>query len=228
MIARYFGLPGCGKTTTLTKLAMDAVKSGKYKYVYANVHLKVEGVAYVPFNYFGTYEMCDCIYFVDEATINCGDRDWKGFGKDKIKYLMEHRHHGCDVVFFSQEADGMDKKIRSITDRVFYVYKTFWSGHWMSKVVRVPYPICWPDGKNDSGENAGRILMGYIKPPLLNRIFAKRVWRQKYYPYFDSWECERLTPLPDTVKPYAVTVCEAEPASGPAEADETASQVSVA
>ena len=214
MIARVFGLPGSGKTTMLAMWAYDAVRSGRYKNVYANVHLKIEGVACVPFDMFGTYELRDCIYFVDEATINCGDRDWKGFSKAKIQYLMEHRHHNCDVVFFSQEADGMDKKIRSITDRVYYVYKGFWTGRWISTVVRVPYTICWPSGKNDSGENAGRILMGYIKPPLLNRIFAKRVRRAKYYPYFDSWECVELPALPESVKPYSVTACEPEAASG--------------
>ena len=214
MISRVFGLPGSGKTTMLAMWALQAVKSGKYKHVYANVHLTIEGVAYVPFDMFGTYEMRDCIYFVDEATINCGDRDWKGFSKAKIKYMMEHRHHYCDVVFFSQEADGMDKKIRSITDRVYYVYKGFWMGHWVSKAVKVPYTICWPDGKNDSGENAGRILMGYVRPPLLNRIFAKWIYRKKYYPYFDSWECERLPDLPASVIPYGVTACETESASG--------------
>lgn len=214
MIARYFGLPGCGKTTTLTMLALDAVRSGKYKNVYANVHLKIEGVTYVPFDCFGKYELREGIYFVDEATINAGDRDWKGFGKDKIKYLMEHRHHFLDVVFFSQEADGMDKKIRAITDRVYYVYKTFWTGHWVSKAVRVPYKVCWPNGNNDGGENAGRILMGYVKPPFLNRLFANIIWRSKYYEFFDSWECERLPDLPDTYKPYSVTACETESASG--------------
>lgn len=226
MIARVFGLPGSGKTTMLAMWALQAVKSGRYKNVYANVHLAIVGVAYVPFDMFGTFELRDCIYFVDEATINCGDRDWKGFSKSKIKYLMEHRHHNCDVVFFSQEADGMDKKIRSITDRVYYVYKTFWTGRWVSKAVRVPYTICWPTGKNDSGENAGRILMGYIKPPLLNRIFAKRIYRKQYYQYFDSWECVRLPELPNSVKPYGMTACESETASGQPLAELASCQVS--
>lgn len=214
MIGRVFGLPGSGKTTLLAMWALQAVKSKKYKNVYANVHLKIDGVAYVPFDMFGSYELRDCIYFVDEATVNCGDRDWKGFGKNKIQYLMEHRHHNCDVIFFSQEADGMDKKIRSITDRVYYVYKGFWTKGFVSKVVRVPYTICWPNGKNDGGENAGRILMGYVKPPLLHRIFAKRVFRKKIYKYFDSWECVRLPELPEEVRPYGVTACETESARG--------------
>ena len=194
-VSRYFGLPGCGKTTVLAMLAMRAIDSGRYKNVYANVHLNIPGVTYVPFSCFGTYELCDGVYFVDEATIVCGDRDYKNFGQNKIAYAMEHRHHRLDLVFFSQEADGMDKKLRSITDRVYFVQKGFWTGKWVSSVYRVPYTIIWPDGDGD-GENAGRILMGYVKPPWYCRLFAMRLYRPKYYQYFDSWECEKLPPLP--------------------------------
>lgn len=194
-VSRYFGLPGCGKTTMLAKLAYDAIRSGKYNHVYSNVHLAVPGVQYVPFEYFGTYEISDGLYLVDEATINAGDRDYKAFGRHKMRALMEHRHANLDIVFFSQEADGMDKKIRSITDRVYYVRKSRLNPNW-TYVYRVPYKIIWPDGKSDGGENAGRILMGYVRPPLSSRIFALRFSRKKYYPYFDSWERDPLPPLP--------------------------------
>ncbi len=201
-VERYFGLPGCGKTTFLAYLALRAVKGKKYKNVYANVHLKIPGVTYIPFREcFGTYELRDCIYFIDEATVNCGDRDYKNFSQKMIQYTMEHRHHCCDLVFFSQEADGMDKKIRSITDRIYFVYKGIFTRGFISSAVRVPYKILWPDGDHD-GENAGRILMGYVRPPFLNRLFAKRLFRPKYYKYFDSWECDRLPDLPDKFMAY--------------------------
>lgn len=200
-ISRYFGLPGCGKTTVLAMLALQAVKSKRYKNVYANVHLKIPGVTYLPFDCFGVFEIREAIYFVDEATINCGDRDYKNFTKNKIAYAMEHRHHFLDIVFFSQEADGMDKKLRSITDRVYFVSKGVFTRGFISSVYRVPYKILWPDGEGD-GENAGRILMGYVKPPWYSRLFARRVIRPLYYKYFDSWECEQLPPIPDKYKPY--------------------------
>lgn len=225
-VSRYFGLPGCGKTTVLTMLAYRAVKSKRYKNVYANVHLKIPGVTYLPFSTFGKYEIREGIYFVDEATVNCGDRDYKNFGQHKIQYAMEHRHHFLDLVFFSQEADGMDKKLRSITDRCFYVAKGIITRPWITSVYRVPYKVLWPDG-DTNGENAGRILMGYVKPPIWNRILAQRVFRPRWYKYFDSWECERLPDLPDKYQPYvaakaATTACEPEAACGGAdEADDS-------
>lgn len=200
-ISRYFGLPGCGKTTVLAMLAYQAVNSKRYTNVYANVHLKIPGVTYLPFSCFGEYEIREGIYFVDEATINCGDRDYKNFGMAKLAYSMEHRHHFLDIVFFSQEADGLDKKLRSITDRCYYVSKGFLTRGFMSSVYRVPYKVLWPDG-DVNGENAGRILMGYVKPPFFNRLFARRVFRPRWYKYFDSWECVQLPPIPEQYQPY--------------------------
>ena len=46
-VSLYFGLPGCGKTTMLTKLALDGVRSGRYLHVYTNVSLTVPGVTII-------------------------------------------------------------------------------------------------------------------------------------------------------------------------------------
>lgn len=201
-VFRFFGLPGCGKTTVLTMFAYKFRK--KYSFVYSNVHLNMPWVIYVPFEKFGEYELMDGIYLVDEATINCGDRDYKSFSKSKMKYAMEHRHHKLDIMFFSQEADGIDKKLRSITDRCYYVKKGFWTRNWLTSVYRVPYKVLWPDGEHNGGENAGRILMGYIKPPWWSRLFAIRVFRPRWYKYFDSWECDRMKPLEDVPVSYTM------------------------
>lgn len=199
-VFRFFGLPGCGKTTVLARFAYKLRK--RYRFVYSNVHLNIPDVIYVPFDKFGEYELMDGVYLVDEATVNCGDRDYKNFSKAKLKYAMEHRHHRLDIFLFSQEPDGTDKKLRSITDRCFYVKKGFWTRSWLTSVYRVPYKVLWPNGEHDGGENAGRILMGYVKPPWWSRLFAIRVIRPRWYKYFDSWECDRMKPLPDAGDDY--------------------------
>ena len=51
-VERYFGLPGCGKTTTLAMRAVKAIHSGRYKNVYSNVYLSVHGVTVIPFEFF--------------------------------------------------------------------------------------------------------------------------------------------------------------------------------
>lgn len=201
-VSRYFGLPGCGKTTILTYLALQGVKSGVYKHVYSNVEsLHVHGCTYVPFDLFGKYDFRDCLLLVDEAMIECGDRDYKSFSKEKIRAFVMHRHKNSDIVLFSQEPDGIDKKIRSITDRMYYVKKPVLTGKWISKIYKIPYGLVWPS-ENSNGENLGKIVMGYKKPPLLAALFCKRIYRPKLYKYFDSFEDYNSLPLPESFQPY--------------------------
>lgn len=201
MISRYFGLPGCGKTTTLAMLALGAVTSGKYKYVYSNVHLEIPGVIYIPFDVLGRYEVRECCILIDEATVYIGDRDFKDLPKKRLEYFVEHRHHFCDIILFSQDPDGVDKKVRHLTESMYYVKKGIFLGKWITNIYRIPYGIVWPD-ENSNGENLGKIVMGYMKPPFLSKLFARRILRSKYYKYFDSWEAQQLDPLPDIYKPY--------------------------
>lgn len=200
-ISLYFGLPGCGKTTWLTKLALDAVRKGKYCHVYANVHLKVPGVTYIDNECIGQFELENCLLLIDEATLFADSRAYKEFSKGRLEYFLEHRHRCADIVLFTQQWDGVDRKIRVITDRVFYVYKGFFLGRWISSCWLVPYGILFPDPKK-TGEKLGEIIQGYSKPGLLTRIFARRIFRPKYYPYFDSWELDKLPPLPVKYRPF--------------------------
>lgn len=197
-VIRYFGLPGCGKTTILTSLALAASNSTRYLNIYSNVPLAIPGVIYIPFDFFGTYELHDGLLLIDEATIECGDRDHKNFSKEKLKEFMMHRHKNLDIVCFSQEPNGIDKKIRSITDRMYYVKKGLFLGKWISTIYKIPYDVAFPE----SGDHIGDIIMGYKRPPLLARLFAKRIYRPKYYKYFDSWECDVLPELPAEYVPF--------------------------
>lgn len=203
-VSRYFGLPGCGKTTVLSMLALQAVRSRRYLHVYGNVHLNLPGYTYVPFDCFGRFDLTNCLLLVDEATIECGDRDYKSFSKEKLAAFMMHRHDNMDICLFSQTADGTDKKIRDITDRMYYIKKGLFLGKWISTIYKVPFKVLWPSSENNGGENAGRILMGYVKPSFLEWLFARRVYRPLYYKYFDSWERIERPALPSIYKPIPV------------------------
>lgn len=199
-VSLYFGLPGSGKTTVLAKLAYDAVKRGKYEYVFTNVHLNIPGVTIIDNECIGKYELHDCLLLIDEATLFADSRDYKKFDKGRLEYFLEHRHRNADIILFTQQWDGVDKKIRVITDRVYYVYKGFLTKKWISSYYRIPYGIVIPDPKR-GGDKLGEIVQGYSKPPWYIRLFARRIYRPRYYKYYDSWELDPLPPLPPTYEP---------------------------
>lgn len=210
MVCLYFGLPGAGKTTVLTSIALKFSQPySKYKHVYHNVHsLKVPGSTYIDNECIGKYDLDDSLILIDEAQLFADNRDYMKFPKYLKEFFFGHRHDHVDIFLFSQQWDATDKKIRSITDHVYYIYKGKITGHWISSYYRIPYGIIIPDGKKDgSGSTLGEIIQGYCKPPLLTRIFAHRLYRPKMYQYFDSFEkITERPPLPDKYQPIPFTV----------------------
>lgn len=206
----FFGLPGCGKTTLFTKFALNAVRSRKYANVYGNVPLKIFGYTYVDNDCIGKYCLEHGLVLIDEATLYADSRDFKNFKKEQLTYFLEHRHFNVDIILFTQQWDGLDRKIRVITDRCYYVYKPFILGKWFTKYYRIPYGIIIPDPKKDQ-QKLGEIVQGYCKPNFFIRLFAPVLFRPKYYKYFDSWiRPEGFNPLPSKYHAYV----EADPFSG--------------
>lgn len=197
-VSLYFGLPGCGKTTILSYEALKAVKGVKYDNVWSNVELNIPGVTYITNEVIGTYELRDGLLLIDEATLFADSRDFKNFSKGRLEYFLKHRHRNVDIILFTQQWDGVDRKIRVITDRVYYVKKGFFTGRWFSTIWKIPYKVMFP---NEDGDRAGEIIMGYVKPPFFVRLFAKRVFRPPLYKYFDSWELDPLPDLPASFQP---------------------------
>lgn len=203
-ISLYFGLPGCGKTTLLTKRALNAVKSKRYKNVYTNIGLTIPGVTYIDNECIGKYNLENALLLVDEATLFADSRAYKEFDKGKLSYFLTHRHYNVDIELYTQQWDGVDRKIRVITDRVYYVFKDNFLGKWISSYYRIPYGIIIPDPKKDAHGSGklGEIIQGYCKPSIFQRLFSHKVLRPKYYKYFDSWERTPLPELPKIYKPY--------------------------
>lgn len=202
MVSLFFGLPGCGKTTIMTSLALKYVKSRKYQHVFCNVPLAIPGVIYIDNDCIGKYDIRDGLVLIDEATLFADSRDFKQFDKGKLTYFLEHRHFRVDIFLFTQQWDGVDRKIRVITDRVYYVYKRPLTGLLWSNFYRIPYGIIIPDPK-ENGEKLGEIIQGYCKPSFLQRVFSHHVFRPRYYKYFDSFCCPVLPPLPSNYIPYS-------------------------
>lgn len=201
-ISLYFGLPGSGKTTLLAKIACETdrkIENGKkcpYQHIYGNVHFSgLKHYTYIEFSDLGIYDIRNALILIDEATIEADSRDYKTFSRSSKMFFLMHRHYNVDVVFATQQWDGIDKKIRVITDRVFYIYKKGLLRHWFTRMYRVPYGIIIPDPRKSDGEKLGEIIQGYCKPSFFVRLFSPRIFRPKYYKYFDSWEAPRLPDL---------------------------------
>lgn len=207
-VSLYFGLPGAGKTTMMCYHALKGVKSKKYQNVYCNTHIAVPGVTYIDNFCIGEFELVDGLLLIDEATLFADNRDYKSFGKNKVEFFLEHRHDNLDIILYTQQWDGVDRKIRVITDRVYYVYKGKLLGRWFTRCYRIPYGIIIPDPKKNSSEKLGEIVQGYAKPNVFVRLFSPWLRRSKYYKYFDSWERIQRPALPPQYKPYVEPVPE--------------------
>lgn len=192
-LALYFGKPGCGKSTLLAKFALDGVKS--YPHVYCNSDLNIPGVIRVNRDDIGTYRIDNGLLLIDEGQLSFDNRAWNAFDQKLITYFSMYRHFNMRICIFSQSWDGLDKKLRQLTNEVYYVYKKGIFGRWQSRYYRIPYDIIIPDPKQ-GGDKVGQIVQGYCKPDFLTRLFSHRIWRPKYYRYFDSFCTYDLPDLP--------------------------------
>lgn len=200
----FFGLPGCGKTTIATMLAYQFVtaKKPKYENVFSNVPMNICGVTFIDNECIGKYVLENAAIIIDEATLYADSRDHANFSKGQLTYFLEHRHFNVDIFLFTQQWDGVDRKIRVITDRVYYVYKGLFTGKWFSRYYRIPYGIIIPDPKKGADQKLGEIIQGYCKPNFFIRLFSPWCFRPKYYKYFDSWCRPRgFIPLPSRYQP---------------------------
>lgn len=201
MVSIYFGVPGCGKTSTAVKLAREeSIKifygKSKYKNVFCNFEQSVPLVKTIPFDYLGKFDLSDSLIIIDEASIFVDNRDFKTFSNDLRDFILLHRHYNCDILFFSQQWDGVDRKIRAVTERVFYLKRSLLPHTTIIYPLR--YGIYIPSTSSDKDGEFGEISQGYKLPPLLNRIFATRFNRKPYYKYFDSYSVKELPPIPSS------------------------------
>ena len=203
MITLKFGLPGCGKTTMLVRDAIQALK--KYDHVYTNVHIAVEGITYIDNHTLGMYDFGEnSILLLDEASSIADSRMYMKMSQALIDYLNMHRHYKHDIIFYNQGWDTLDRKIRLITNKVWYLHSEgIWKKLGITWYYPVPYGILIPEKGDSESSKYGEIIQGYYKPPLIVRLINGGCMIQKpFYKYFDSWERKPLKPLPEIYKPY--------------------------
>ena len=189
MISGFFGLPGVGKTSFLAKIAHKEnrrIKRGKSKYKRVLTNFYCRDCYRLDFKQLGTYDISDSLILIDEITLEADSRDYKNFSHNLKEFFILHRHYGNDVIYFTQQYDGVDKKIRDLTFDLWYVKKIAW----FTIATRIYRTI-------DINENK-EIVQGYKFPSLFENILSfifpwiirirKICFRPRYYKYFDSWD----------------------------------------
>lgn len=194
MVTGYFGLPGCGKSTFLAKIARKAIRSGRYDKVFCNFY--VDGTYQLNPDDLGQFDFSNCLILIDEITLFFDSRDFKKFQQHQKEFFLMHRHYGVDIVYFTQQYDGVDKKIRDITQTLYHVKRTG-----CASLARCIHRTL--DVNNDTKE----IVYGYYINKgffgFITSLFSRGEWqfcfRPLYYKYFDSFDRIDL-PKKDFVK----------------------------
>ena len=121
MIKGYFGVPGCGKSTTLVKEARKNRK--KYKNIYT-VNIEIKGCKQIKKEDFEKYKFPDSLILWDEITMDYDNRDFKKFSKEAKEAWLLHRHFGTDIIYATQNYENVDKKVRDLTIELWYMQKS--------------------------------------------------------------------------------------------------------
>lgn len=188
MITCYFGVPGVGKTTLLTRFAVREnrrIKLGisKYKRVYTN--FTCEGCYKINFQDLEKYLFEDCLILLDELMLDADNRNFKQFPIGIRDFLTLHRHVGVDIIYATQAYDKVDTKIRALTQDLWYMSKSVVPILNQFTVSRRIY-------RNIAiSEFTGDLIMGYRFCNLIEKLFVRNtliVYRKSWYKYFDSFE----------------------------------------
>lgn len=185
MITGYFGLPGCGKSTFLSKLARKYISQG-YR-VFVHEDSPVDGCYLFKWEDLGRYDMSNSVILIDEISLKADNRDYKNLQDHIKKFFILHRHYHCDIIWFTQQYDGVDRKIRELTTCLYYIR----SAGMFSYAIRIDRFI-WVHKEQK------QILVGYKISGFLRCLFAwlngclQICFRPRYYKYFDSYEAPPL------------------------------------
>lgn len=196
MITCYFGVPGCGKTTFLTKFAQKELKrieqgSSPYLAVYTNFYC--EGCKVIDFKDLSQYKILDSLILLDEITLDADNRDFKSFPQEIRDFFVLHRHLGCDIIYATQAFDTVDKKIRVLTQQLWYMEKSvlpllseFTTARRIYRTITI-------------NEHTSELIMGYRFCNFLEAFFTsnrKLCFRRFYYSKFNSFDEGQLSARP--------------------------------
>lgn len=186
MIKGYFGVPGSGKTTILTRTAIKELRRIKkrYDHIYT-INFKCSGCTEIEWEDLAIYKMYNSLILIDEISTLADNREFKTFSKGHRDFFIMHRHIGNDIIWVTQNYEKVDKTIRMLTQELWYMSKSiipFLSQFTTSKRIYRTITI---------NEHTSDLVLGYRFCNLLEGFLVKNfeiVYRKPYYKYFDSFD----------------------------------------
>ena len=188
MLTCYFGVPGCGKTTLLTKIAVKELRKisrgkSKYRNVYTNFYC--DGAKMIDFSDLNTFIVYDSLIIFDEITLDADNRDFKQFPKGIRDFMILHRHLGNDIIYATQSYELVDKKIRQLTQELWYMQKSV-----------IPFLREFTTAKRiyrniNINEHTSELVLGYRFCNFIESLFTRNYkfcFRRFYYKYFNSFD----------------------------------------
>lgn len=191
-LVMVFGKKGSGKTTFLTKRAVQLMRAGIE--VYSTVY--VPGVHLIDVQHIGRFTPPPgSVLFIDEVGMIWDNRNFKAFREDVRDWFKLQRHYHVGVYLFSQTFD-IDLKLRNLTDEMYLCtcHMGFIS---IARKIKRSIVLVQPTGESES-----RIADSLEFVPLWMSLFGARSAVFTYIPnwvrLYDSFETPDL-PLVDSV-----------------------------
>ena len=180
MIKAYFGVPGCGKSTTLVKEYKKNKR--KYDYIYT-INLKIKDVPMITKEDLEKFKFKNTLILWDEITMDADNREFKSFSKDLRDFFILHRHLGCDIIYATQNFENVDKKVRDLTCELWYMQKSVVPLLGQFTTTKRIYRTI------NINEHTSELTLGYRFCNFVESIFVsnfKIIFRPRFYKYFDT------------------------------------------
>lgn len=177
-----FGKKGSGKTTCLTKIALQHIKKG-YK-VYSTIDIPMTYKFNVDEIGYKTFEP-GSVVLIDEVGMIWDNRDFKNFKKEVRDFFKFQRQYKLKVYLFSQTFD-IDIKLRNLTDEM-YLLTNFIRIFSMQRRILKKITI-----KNDTTGQGVSTLSDDYKFDSILFGGLKLTFIPRYVAYFKSYDPKKL------------------------------------
>lgn len=189
-----FGKKGSGKSTLMTRLAIQHLKKGWT--VYCSEPINVDGVRHFDIKWVGRRSFeSNSLVLIDEVGMIWDNRDFKTFAHEVRDWFKLQRHYKCKVYLFSQSFD-IDKKLRDLTDGLFLCSTKLRVFSWAKRIHR---SVVLTESEADRESRISEDLKfdSIIFWPFGSRILT---YIPRYAKYFDSHSVPEKPSIPYSVR----------------------------